>query len=185
MVRIVSGKWRGARLAVPKGTTVRPTSDRVREALFNVISHRFLPELEDLIGLDLFAGSGALGLEALSRGVREVAFVERDKTVFSTLERNVQRAGATAEAFNITAQKFLKGTPRPFDIIFLDPPYADHSLAVLLETIATGGWLSEEGLICVEHATERGIEFPEILVVAFERVYGGTRISILLRSSGD
>lgn len=149
-VRIVGGRWRGRRLAVPPGTKVRPTPDRVRETLFNWLA----PSLPGARCLDLFAGTGALGLEALSRGAAETAFVERDAILVRTLDERIGALKAPAHVFHGDALAFLSSQPQHrFDVAFLDPPYA-MGLSRLLKMLA--GWLESEHLVYVERPVQRG-----------------------------
>ena len=149
-VRIVGGRWRGWRLAVPAGTDVRPTPDRVRETLFNWLA----PSLPGAQCLDLFAGTGVLGLEALSRGAAETTFVERDTVLVRALEERIGALAAEARVFHEDALKFLASRPqRPFDIVFLDPPYSTGLAQVLEKLVA---WLAPGHLVYVERPVERG-----------------------------
>jgi 16S rRNA (guanine966-N2)-methyltransferase len=155
-VRIIAGTWRGRRLAFPRGTDVRPTPDRVRETLFNWLSEH----LESARCLDLFAGTGALGLEALSRGAREVVLVERDRALAAALQTNVRTLGANAEVVLADAERFLDRQPAPFDIIFLDPPYSvplDPILARLPALLRVGG------LVYMERGARDGLPEGGIL----------------------
>ena len=149
-VRIVGGRWRGRRLAIPAGTEVRPTPDRVRETLFNWL----VPALDGASCLDLFAGSGVLGLEALSRGAVQAWFVERDAVLAAALRAQVRVLGAQGRVIRRDALKFLSSRPqRRFDVVFVDPPYAT-GLAEVLEELAA--WLAAEHLVYVERPALRG-----------------------------
>ena len=149
-VRIVGGRWRGRRLAIPAGTEVRPTPDRVRETLFNWL----VPALDGASCLDLFAGSGVLGLEALSRGAVQAWFVERDAVLAAALRAQVRVLGAQGRVIRRDALKFLSSRPqRRFDVVFVDPPYAT-GLAEVLEELAA--WLAAEHLVYVERPAARG-----------------------------
>jgi 16S rRNA (guanine966-N2)-methyltransferase len=147
-MRIIAGQWRGRPLDAPKGDATRPTSDRAREGLFSMLANR-LGSFADLTVADLFAGTGALGLEALSRGAAHCTFVEKDRTALDVLKRNVARLGASEQA-DIRAQavEHAPPPPRPFDLILMDPPYgAGLALPALdraAEWLAPGGWLSLE-----------------------------------------
>ncbi|WP_395613690.1 16S rRNA (guanine(966)-N(2))-methyltransferase RsmD [Allosphingosinicella sp.] len=147
-MRIIAGQWRGRPLDAPAGTATRPTSDRAREGLFSMLTSR-LGSFEDLQVADLFAGTGALGLEALSRGAAHCTFVEKERTALDTLKRNVARLGAVEKA-DIRAQavEHAPPPPRPFDLIMMDPPYgvglAQPALDRAAEWLAPGGWLSLE-----------------------------------------
>ena len=149
-VRIVGGRWRGRRLTVPAGTEVRPTPDRVRETLFNWLA----PSLPGAQCLDLFAGTGVLGLEALSRGAAGTTFVERDGVLVRALEKRIDTLTAGAQVFHEDALEFLAARPpRLFDVAFVDPPYAT-GLAQVLEKLKV--WLAPEHLVYVERPVDRG-----------------------------
>ena len=153
-VRIIGGEWRGRRIRFPSAAELRPTPDRVRETLFNW--------LQGLIGdarcLDLFAGSGALGLEALSRGAREVVFVERDARVAAALRETIATFGGGRDQLIIAdAFRYLAGAPRPFDVVFLDPPFAQGRLAELCTLLEFGGWLAPRAYIYLEGAARDGM----------------------------
>jgi 16S rRNA (guanine966-N2)-methyltransferase len=149
-VRIIAGTWRGRKLSFPRGTDVRPTPDRVRETLFNWLSGH----LDAARCLDLYAGTGALGLEALSRGAREVVLVERDRALAAALQANVRLLGANAEVVVSDAERFLDRQPAPFDVVFLDPPYSTPLEAILarLPALLRGG-----GLVYIERAARDGL----------------------------
>lgn len=149
-VRIVGGRWRGRRLVIPSGTEVRPTPDRVRETLFNWLA----PSLPGAQCLDLFAGTGVLGLEALSRGAASTTFVECDAVLVRALKERVSDLAAEGQVFHEDALEFLSSQPgRPFGVVFVDPPYA-MGLAQVLEKLAA--WLRPEHLVYVERPVERG-----------------------------
>lgn len=149
-VRIVGGRWRGRRLVIPSGTEVRPTPDRVRETLFNWLA----PSLPGAQCLDLYAGTGVLGLEALSRGAAETTFVEHDAVLVRTLEERIGALAAVAQVFHEDALEFLTSRPqRPFDVVFVDPPYST-GLAQVLDKLAA--WLAPGHLVYVERPVESG-----------------------------
>jgi 16S rRNA (guanine966-N2)-methyltransferase len=175
MTRIVAGVAKGRRLAVPpKGT--RPTSERAREALFN--SLRALLDLHGARVLDLFAGSGAVGLEALSRGAGEVVLVESDARAAATLRANIDAVGLPgAQLRRRTAAAYLADEREraAFDLVFLDPPYAlpERALGELLATLATGGWFAPDGVVVLErsaHGTPP--PWPEGVASLMQRRYG-------------
>jgi 16S rRNA (guanine966-N2)-methyltransferase len=146
-VRIIGGKWRGRKLVFPAERHLRPTLGRVRETLFNWLA-------ADVPGsrcLDLFAGSGALGFEALSRGARAVTFVESNSRVARSLEENAARLGADgATVLRARAEQALRRLTGPWDIVFLDPPFGHAVLADLLGRLTEAGCLAPEGLVYVE-----------------------------------
>ncbi|MGH3920602.1 MAG: 16S rRNA (guanine(966)-N(2))-methyltransferase RsmD [Pseudonocardiaceae bacterium] len=178
MTRIVAGVAGGRRLAVPPHGT-RPTSDRVREAVFSALQAR-----RDLSGarvLDLYAGSGALGLEALSRGAKHVRFVESDRRAAAVLRRNVEAMGLPgAQVTTGTVQAVLRGDPgEPYDVVLADPPYAldDATLASVLSTLASGGWLARLALLVVERpAKALPPTWPDDVAALTHRRYGDTAV---------
>ena len=153
-VRIIAGEWRGRRLTVAENTSVRPTPDRVRETLFNWIR-------DDVAGarcLDLYAGTGALGFESLSRGAAEAWFVERDPALIAALIAQAETFGVTPRIIRQDAASLLRGAaPEKFDIVFLDPPYAEP-IEPLLELLPV--WLSPHGLAYVERPLPPGLPEP-------------------------
>ncbi|MCL2581224.1 MAG: 16S rRNA (guanine(966)-N(2))-methyltransferase RsmD [Streptosporangiales bacterium] len=180
MSRVIAGAAGGRRLAVPPGQSTRPTSDRAREGLFGTV----LSELGTLDGrhvLDLYAGSGAVGLEALSRGAESVILVESDARAASVIKSNIRAVDLPgARVVTSRAEKFLSG-PAPekpqnrFDLMFADPPYAVTAEAItkILTMLAGGGWLADEALIVVERATRSGaLDWPPGYTAGKSRRYG-------------
>ncbi|WP_130796130.1 16S rRNA (guanine(966)-N(2))-methyltransferase RsmD [Streptomyces otsuchiensis] len=162
MTRVIGGAAGGRRLAVPPGTSTRPTSDRAREGLLSTWQALFGP-LDGARVLDLFAGSGAVGLEALSRGAAHALLVESEARAARVIRENVQSLGLPgAEVRGGRAQQIAAGAPpaEPYDLLFIDPPYAvsDAEVCEILVTLRTGGWLAREALVTVERGT-RGGEF--------------------------
>ncbi|MGQ0836916.1 MAG: 16S rRNA (guanine(966)-N(2))-methyltransferase RsmD [Gammaproteobacteria bacterium] len=158
VLRIIGGTWRSRRLRFPSAPEIRPTPDRVRETLFNWLA----PRIAGARCLDLFAGSGALGLEALSRGASRVVFVERERQAAAELRRLLHewdaRGGTLVRA---DAQRFLAGVAEPFDVVFLDPPFTSRELlSGVAARLETGGWLAPRALIYVECAAREGL--PEL-----------------------
>ena len=154
VLRIIGGMWRGRKLRFPPSPEIRPTPDRVRETLFNWIAAR----LPGARCLDLFAGSGALGLESLSRGAAHVAFVERDAAAARELRARLSEWGASgAEVEHGDALRFLGGAGRPFDIVFLDPPFDSDFLTLAADRLENGGWLAPGALIYVECPARTGL----------------------------
>jgi 16S rRNA (guanine966-N2)-methyltransferase len=173
--RIVGGSAGGRHIDVPRGRDTRPTSDRVREGLFSTLEALRGP-LDGASFLDLFAGSGAVGLEAASRGATRITLVEQATAAARTLRGNVTSLGlAGIEIHTMPALRFLAGTPAPYDVVFLDPPYADD-VTPYLDALAAG-WLSDGALVVVERATRSGAPaWPAELVEDRFRKYGDTTL---------
>ena len=171
-MRIVAGHYRGRRLQAPRGTSVRPTSDRVREALFSILG-----DITDLRVLDLFAGSGALGIEALSRGAASATLVENDRAAVAAIRANLAPLGdANAEVVRADALTWLGGRRGPYDLVFLDPPYSFARKLAGPLTQKLPADLSPTALI-VSESDKRDpllLDFP----LEDERTYGHTRIAI-------
>ena len=153
MLRIIGGTWRGRKLRFPPSAAIRPTPDRVRETLFNWLGTR----TRGARALDLFAGSGALGLEALSRGASHVTFVERDAAAVRELRaRLAEWEAADAVVVHADALRYLAGDVRPYRLVFLDPPYASQLLGEAARLLDERGWLADGALIYVECAVRAG-----------------------------
>jgi 16S rRNA (guanine966-N2)-methyltransferase len=171
-MRVVAGEYRGRRLQAPRGTSVRPTSDRVREALFSILG-----DIEGLRVLDLFAGSGALAIEALSRGASSATLVENDRAALDAIRANLAPLeGANAEIVRADALAWLGGRRGPFDLVFADPPYSSAGKLAGALSQKLPAALSPNALI-VSESDKR-----DPLTLAFpledERTYGHTRIAI-------
>lgn len=148
VLRIIGGQWRGRKLRFPAEAPIRPTPDRVRETLFNWLAL----QISSARCLDLFAGSGALGLEALSRGAAEVTFVERDAVAAKALRELLMQWGAPAGTVQqMEARQFLGQPGRPFDVVFLDPPFESDLLESALQRLQAGAWLAPGALLYVEY----------------------------------
>ncbi|WP_329138592.1 16S rRNA (guanine(966)-N(2))-methyltransferase RsmD [Streptomyces sp. NBC_00670] len=178
MTRVIAGRAGGRRLAVPPGNGTRPTSDRAREGLFSTWQSLLGGPLDGERVLDLYAGSGAVGLEALSRGAGHVLLVEADARAARTVRENVRALGLPgAEVRAGKAEQTVRTAPPPdpYDLVFLDPPYAvaDDALREILLTLRTGGWLAPDALVTVERGT-RGGEFrwPDGFDALRSRRYG-------------
>lgn len=181
-MRIVAGKFRGASIEAPKGLATRPTSDRVRQALFNVLEHgppRF--DFEGARVLDLFAGSGALGLEALSRGARCAVFIEESPTARAAIRRNVEALGLTGVT-KIRRRDATKlgeaGTLQPFQLIFCDPPYGKGLAERALEEAIDGGWTEQGAIAVLEESIDVAVSWPPSFREIDRRRYGDTQIAI-------
>jgi 16S rRNA (guanine966-N2)-methyltransferase len=184
-MRIVAGEWGGRRIEAPKGRETRPTSDRVREALFGSLGSLLGPALAGARVLDAFAGTGALGLEALSRGASAATFVESDRAARAALTANATALAAGARANIVAGDAFklapLGGLPGgPFGLILLDPPYRIDTACVrqLLEDLVTGGALHEGAVVAWEHASDMDTSWPEGFDVRTEKRYGSTALDI-------
>ena len=180
-MRIIAGAARGRRLVAPPGSGTRPTADRAREGLFSAVMSA-LPARGDAAEprafdgarwLDLYAGSGAVGLEALSRGASEAVLVESNARAAGAIRENIERVGLPgARLAAMTVERFLAGAPSRFDIVFADPPYVAGVEKILL-SLNDGGWLSETALIVVERATRSGqFSWPAGYVADKDRRYG-------------
>jgi 16S rRNA (guanine966-N2)-methyltransferase len=170
-MRVVAGSFKGRRLQAPQGLDVRPTADKIREALFQVLG-----DVEGLRVLDLFAGTGALGIEAISRGAADAVFVDSDPRAIAAVRRNLHATGIQAHVHKWDALAFLATRPGPFDLVFLDPPYSSaHRLAgPLAERLPP--ILSEDARIVSESDKRNPLDLP--LPRVFERAYGDTLIAV-------
>lgn len=180
-MRIIAGQWRGRPLVAPKGEVTRPTADRTREALFSMLTSR-LGSFEDISVADLFAGSGALGLEALSRGAASCIFVEHDKPAVDALRANAEKLGLRADVRQTSALA-LGSAPVPLDLILMDPPYGTGAGAVALDKLSRLGWIGPATWVSIETDKRETID-----VKGFEaetvRDIGKARIH-LLRMTGS
>jgi 16S rRNA (guanine966-N2)-methyltransferase len=154
-VRIIAGAWRGRRIHFPDMPGLRPTPDRVRETLFNWLQH----SITGSRCLDLFAGSGALGLEALSRGAKEAVFVEQFPAAARALQEQLVSLGGTGKAriLQMGAARFLRTPGAPFDVAFLDPPFGKDALVEYIPLLDAGNWLNVGGLIYLENERAAGV----------------------------
>src|SRR5215469_7946439 len=183
-MRITGGKLGGRRLAAPADNRVRPTSDKVRQAIYNILQHAdFAPDLEGARVADLFAGTGALGLEAISHGARFCLFVEDAAESRALIQRNVEDLGLTGvtKIFRRDATqlgKMASAAGGPFDLVFLDPPYRKDLVAPALASLRAGGWLAENALLVVETAEDESVA-AEAFEILDERLYGETRVTFL------
>lgn len=173
-MRIIAGKHKGRKLLPLVGDDARPTLDRVRENLFNILSNR-------VVGanfLDLFAGSGAVGIEALSRGAGKVVFCDKNPKIIAHIRKNLALINESCDCvlgdYKTTLKKILKG----YDIIYLDPPYAFDSLEVLTE-ISNSGVLASDGIVVYEHDASTDIKIPDSFELFDERKYGIAKLSFL------
>lgn len=186
---MIAGTAGGLSLVAPKGGAARPTTDRVKESLFGALGP---DRLIDASVLDLYAGSGALAIEALSRGAARAVLVERDHAAVTAIRRNLAttRLRGQARVQAGTVATFLAGKPpaeRPFDLVFLDPPYAvtPGELARVLSGLDRTGWLAEDANVVVEGSSGAGTApAPEAWKATWERAYGDTLVTVLRTSTG-
>ena len=176
-MRIIAGQWRGRPLAAPKGDTTRPTADRTREALFSMLASR-VGSFEDLAVADLFAGSGALGLEALSRGAGRCLFVEQDKPALDALRANIAKLGATNADVRATSVLSLGPATAALDLVMMDPPYGTGAGNVALDRLARLGWIGAGTWVSIETAHNEKVEVDGFEIEA-ERVHGRARLTLL------
>lgn len=177
---MVGGRLRGRRLASPRTDAVRPTTDRAREALFNILAHAYPGSVEGKRVLDLFSGGGALGIEAISRGAAYCLFVEEAATARALIRENVMQLGLAGctRIFRRDATRLGPvGTMQPFGLVFADPPYGktlgEKAIAAALE----GGWLSPDALIVVEESATTPFQPPAGIVLNERRDYTGTTLA--------
>jgi 16S rRNA (guanine966-N2)-methyltransferase len=178
-MRIIAGEWRGRPIEAPPSIGTRPTADRVRETLFSMLSSR-LGSFEDLRVADLFAGSGALGLEALSRGAATATFVESDAQALAAIRRNAEKIGATAKVSVIAGSALALPRSEPFDLVFADPPYGSGAGSAAVDSVREASWLARGGWMSVE--TGRGdVVEPGELTLDTARDVGRARLTLLRR----
>lgn len=175
-MRIIAGTFRGRKLLELKEDGARPTLDRVRESLFNILSQR----VKDCKFLDLFAGSGAVGIEALSRGAERVTFVDKSPKIIAHVRKNLAMLNADCECLISDYKSALKRLSGTYDIIYVDPPYAFDTLEVT-KAIECSGKISENGIVIYEHDSATAISVSDGLEVYDERKYGIATLSFLRR----
>lgn len=181
-MRIVAGKFRGKQLLSPGDDSIRPTADRVRESMFNILASRIGPHFDGLRVLDLFAGTGALGLEALSRGAAHVIFVDTGAEARGLIRDHIEAFGAGG----IT--KLLRrdatalgdaGTMGPVDLVFLDPPYGQGLGETALTSLREGKWLKPETVIVLEEGSDVAVNLPDGFAIEDRREYGAAAVHVI------
>ena len=183
-MRIVAGTFRGRPLVAPKGQSTRPTADRARQAIFNVLEHAaWSPGIDGRRVIDAFAGSGALGFEALSRGATACLFIDRAETARGAIEANAAALGV-ADRIRIVRRDALTLGPRPaaeapFDLAFLDPPYGQALGEAAAARLAAGGWLAEGAVVVLERGAGDGAPVPGGFERLDERTWGAARVTFL------
>lgn len=174
-MRVISGSKRGLKLQTPIGYGTRPTEDRVKENIFNILGQMFY----DAKVMDLFSGTGQIGIEFLSRGAKSVIFVEKDKKVLKVLKENLNKASFKAEILEKDALLALNGVGNKFDYIYMDPPYDDSELYYeVAESIYKLDLLEEDGILVVEERTEAQHDFSEYFELIRNKKYGSTTIEL-------
>jgi 16S rRNA (guanine966-N2)-methyltransferase len=178
-MRIISGRQKGRRISAGKGSGIRPTSDRVRESIFNVLRG----EVEGKRVLDLFAGAGGLGLEALSRGAEWVTFVDSSSRSTNLLKSNLERLSlrSCSTVIKLDGLKALKRLEESFDLIFADPPYGKGLIQRIVDSLAGSQTLREGGILVLEHDRREIFDCPEELSILKQRKFGDTVVCFLMK----
>ena len=181
-MRIIGGKFRGKVLTSPEDDSIRPTADRTRESVFNILASRLGASLDGLRVLDLFAGTGALGLEALSRGASHVTFVDTGADARGLIRDHIEAfgAGGVAKLLRRDATALGEaGTMGPVDLVFLDPPYGKGLAEQALVSLRNGGWLKPQTLVVVEESSEVPVLLPDGFVLDDRREYGAAAVHFI------
>jgi 16S rRNA (guanine966-N2)-methyltransferase len=179
-MRIVAGRFRGRAIAAPSSRAIRPTSDRLRETIFNILEHGHGDPVTGARVLDLFAGTGAMGLEALSRGASFCLFVDHGAEARSLIRSSIEKLGCAGEAriFRRDATKLGAAKPlAPFSLIFCDPPYGRGLVAPALSSAFAGGWIAPNATIVAEESADCGFTFPDGFTETDRRLQGDTMIA--------
>ncbi len=183
-MRVISGEWGGRKLSAPKGDTTRPTADRTRETLFSMLTSR-LGSFDELRVADLFAGSGALGIEALSRGAAHCLFVEQDRAAVDVIRDNLDTFGAQGRATVETGSVMqMRAAREPVDVMLLDPPYRTGAGEVALDRLLRLGWISDATWIAVETAFNEEIDLKGFAIETSRKI-GKGRLTLLRREPAD
>ena len=180
-MRVVGGRFRGRTLSAPKSQAIRPTADRLRESLFNILMHAYDDPIADARVLDLFAGTGALGIEAMSRGAAFTLFVDDGAEARALLRGNSEMLGlgGSTKIYRRDATKMGPAEMSPFSLAFLDPPYGKGLAEKALASAREGGWLAPEALVIVEEAADAGFKPPEGFEELERRDYDDTQFTFL------
>jgi 16S rRNA (guanine966-N2)-methyltransferase len=186
-MRVVAGRLKGRSLASPSSREIRPTADRLRESVFNILTHAYDDPIQDARVLDLFAGTGALGIEAVSRGAKFALFVDNGAEARALLRNNVEALGlgGVTKVFRRDATNLGPAHPvEPFSLVFLDPPYGKGLGEQALASLREGGWLTPAALLIVEEAKAAGFVTPQGFEELERRAYDDTEF-VFLRVSGS
>ncbi|MFN4010250.1 MAG: 16S rRNA (guanine(966)-N(2))-methyltransferase RsmD [Pannonibacter sp.] len=181
-MRIIAGRFKGTALATPRSDATRPTSDRLRETIFNILAHGVGVDLDGVRVLDLFAGTGALGFEAVSRGARHVTFVEEAVEPRGLIRRNMETLGlnGVAKILRRDATKLgPTGTIEPFDLVFADPPYDKGMGELALASAREGGWLASGAICVLEERANAVIAIPQGFELIDQRSAGDSQVLFL------
>ncbi|MFN8598966.1 MAG: 16S rRNA (guanine(966)-N(2))-methyltransferase RsmD [Candidatus Binatia bacterium] len=186
-MRVIAGTAKGRKLRVPAGLHVRPSGARLRESAFGILEHR--GAIDGARVLDLFAGTGALGIEALSRGATSLVAVEQDRAVAKLLQSNVENAGF-ADRTRVVVQPAERAVAQlpdgeSFDLVLVDPPYREGLAQPVLERLAERGLVTPDGLVLVEHARVESLAWPETWELELERRFGDSTITLLRAAQPD
>lgn len=173
---MISGQWRGLPIVAPQGMATRPTADRTRETLFSMLVSR-IGSFDGLAVADLFAGSGALGFEALSRGAASCLFVDQDRAAVAAIRTNAEKLGVKADIRQTNVLQ-LGPAPAPIDVIFMDPPYGTGAGVVAADKLARLGWIGAASWLCIETSHGENVALAGFEIVADRRV-GKAKLSIL------
>ena len=189
-MRIIAGRWRGKHLTTPDGRNTRPTSDRARCALFNLLLHGKPSaagfRLAGARVLDAFAGTGAVGLEALSRGAAHVTFIENSPEILPILRRNIEVCDAADVNCRVITSDIAAPprAERACDMIFMDPPYGRALWRPAMSVLVQSGWMTEEAICCIELGRQEEFEAPSGFELLDDRHYGAARMTVLKRQAG-
>ena len=181
-MRIIAGRFRGRHLSTPEGADIRPTADRVRESIFDILASRLGPNFDGLRVLDLFAGTGAMGLEALSRGASTAVFVETGAEARGLIRDNIEAMGLGGVARLLRRDATAlgdSGTMGTFDLVFVDPPYGQGLGEKVLSSAQAGGWLAPDVLIVLEESRDAELELPEGFALEDRRAYGAAAVHLI------
>lgn len=183
-MRVITGEFRGRKLISPLGKEVRPTTDRVKEAIFSILA----PYIYDAVVIDLFAGSGGLGIEALSRGAQHVYFCDNSEKSISVIRQNVEKLNIS-ERITILSCDYKRISTRiskKVDIVIIDAPYNMCDYSDILSLISAGGYLAEDSLILIERdRSKAGYEIPDNYILSKTKKYGNTEVDILFYNEGE
>ena len=182
-MRIISGRFRGKVLLSPTDDSIRPTADRVREAIFSIVASRIGVNLDGIKVLDLFAGTGAMGLEAISRGAQGAVFVDTSTEARGLIRDHIEAFGIAGIAKLLRRDGTalgLAGTMGPFDLVFLDPPYGKGLGEQALVSLRDGKWLAPDATLVLEESAEMAVALPEGFVLDDRRVYGAAAVHFIV-----